>query len=171
MVYVGKKKLNIKYFLITMLTIAAAILCILKIGGLTATIAVIIYCILLGLTIIGILEQMFNPKAVGKRLGIKTDLKTGKASIDMSRYDQFIDRYEHRFSNIWFWLDIPIAMSWIVIFLVGGFPIISYMTPGVYMCSEIGRYRIYKIVKDNKTAWGAAAYVNEIQNFFGKKRE
>ena len=171
MVYVGKKELNSRYFMVTFLTVLIAALCILKIGGLVATIFVSIYCILLGLTAIGILEQLFNSKAVGMKLGMALDPKTGLASLNMGRYDQFIETYEHRFSSMWFWLDIPITMGWVIIFICGGYSLIAYISIAIYMGTEVGRYEVYKAVKKNKDGWGAAMYVNEISNFVEKKEE
>lgn len=169
MVYIGRKELNSKYFVVASLTILIAALCILKIGGLAATIAIIIYCILLGLTIFGILEQIFNPKAVGIKIGMVPDLKTGRMSLNMNVYDQFIETYEHRFSSIWFWLDIPITVGWVIIFLLAGHSLITYIVIAAYMGLEIGRYEVYKAVKKNKAVWGAAMYTNEISNFIKEK--
>lgn len=171
MVYAGRKELNSKYFIVASLTILIAALCILKIGGLAATIAIIIYCILLGLTVFGILEQIFKPKAVGIRLGMVPDPKTGRMSLSMDRYDQFIEAYEHRFSVIWFWLDIPITIGWVIIFLLAGHSLIAYIVIAVYMGLEIGRYEVYKAIKKNKDGWGAAMYISEVRDFVKKKEE
>lgn len=171
MVYVGKKELNSRYFIVSVLTVLIAALCILKIGGLTATVAVVIYCILLGLTALSMIEQLLKPKAVGIRLGITQDPVNGHMYIDMNKYDQFIETYEHRFSNIWFWVDIPTTMVWVAIFLAGGFSTIAYIIIASYMGLEIGRYEVYKAVKENKDAWVAAMYMNEVKDFFGEKEE
>ena len=171
MVYTDRKELNSKHFIMSILATSVAALCILKISGLTATIVVIIYCILLGLTILGIFEQIFKSEAVGMRLGMALDPKTGKVSLDMGRYDQFIETYEHRFSNIWFWLDIPVTMAWVIIFLAGGFSTVAYISIAVYMGLEIGRYEVYKAIKKNKDGWGAAMYISEVRDFVKKKEE
>ena len=171
MVYTSRKGLNSRYFIMSTLTILVAALCILKIGGLTATIAIVIYCILLGLTVFGVLEQIFKPKAVGIRLGMVADPKTGRISLSMDRYDQFIEIYEHRFSNMWFWLDIPITMSWVIIFLTAGFSPIAYIVIAAYMGLEVGRYEVYKAVKGNKDGWGAAMYISEVRDFVKGKKE
>ena len=157
-------------FIMMLIVLGMGWLCILKIGGTTAIVAVVIYYVAIGLGSITTLEQLFNPTKHGMGMGVVLE-PDGRKGIDLELYDKFVFVYEYRFSNIWFWMAIPIILTWPAIFLVGGFPIAAYIYFAMIIVSEIANYRVYKTIKENKTIWGAAAYINEINNFFNGKKK
>jgi archaellum biogenesis protein FlaJ (TadC family) len=160
---VTENKGAILFYTLLMLLISSV--CILKIGGPAGLVVVIIYCVMIFIISLGTLAQITKPGPVGMQMGIiknADDLPT----IDLKKYDEYIHIYDHRMSSIWFWIFAPLALAWPMLFLIGGFTKIAYISFASIIFAEIGKYRVYKAIKDNKQTWGAAAYINEIRNFF-----
>ena len=149
----------------TLLMLSIGAICVLKIGGTMGLVVVIIYCAGTLILSLGSLTQIANPGTVGMQMGIIKDANNLPA-IDLKIYDEYMHTYEHRMSSIWFWLFAPLALAWPIVFLIGGFTEIAYIALASIIFAEIGEYRVYKSIKDNKQTWGAAAYINEIRNFF-----
>jgi hypothetical protein len=137
------------------------------VGGVASNIIVVIYSIGLAISTISIIVHIFFTKSVGIGVGLYT--KDGSKKIDMKKYDDYITLYEKRNSTWIFWLSLIPALVWPVIFILMGLNILFYINIAVLLGGEIGRYRIYKHIKKNRAMWGAAAYINEVQDFFSKK--
>ena len=148
--------------------LAVAAPCILYVKGTIATIFIVLYCIGAALPATGVLFQIFNAKGTGMRVGLYID-KDGQQKMSMEKYKEFTDAYEIRFSLIAFWVSCVIRFTWIAVFLIAGIEILAYIMAALTLLAEIGKYRVYKAIKDNKTAWGAAMYLNEISSFFKEK--
>ena len=158
-----------KAIIMSAIFLAIAAPCILYVKGVIAMIFIVLYCLGAAISSIGILSQIFNPKGTGIQIGLYVD-QNGKRQMSMERYDWFINIYEKRYSSPIFWLSCIVALSWLVVFLAAGIEILAYIAVGLTFVAEIGRYKVYKAIKANKTGWGAAMYINEIQNFFEEKK-
>lgn len=162
---VTEDKGSILFYTALMLLIGSV--CILEIGGSAGIVVVIIYCVAIFILSLGALAQVVKPGTVGMQMGIIIGADN-LPTIDPKIYDEYMHNYEHRMSSIWFWLFAPLALTWPIIFLIGGFTEIAYIALASIIFAEIGKYRLYKAIKDNKQIWAAAAYINEIRNFFNK---
>ena len=154
--------------LVAIIFLAIAAPCILYVKGPIAVIFIVLYCIGAVLPAIGLFSQIFYPKRAGMHIGFYTD-KSDQRKMSMEKYEEFISAYETRFSPIVFWVSCLILLAWIAVFLVARIEILAYAIIALTLLSEIGKYRVYKAIKDNKTAWGAAMYINEISNFCKEK--
>jgi hypothetical protein len=123
--------------------------------GAIAVIFIVLYCIGAALPAIGLFSQIFYPERAGMRIGLYTD-KNDQRKMSMEKYEEFTGLYEIRLSSIIFWVSCLILLSWIVVFLVAGIEILAYIIAVLTLLAEIGKYRMYKAIKDNKTAWEAA---------------
>ena len=159
---------KIFFSMIAMLSISAV--CILEIGGMVGMAVIVLYCIMLFIFCLTVITHILHPKLIGMQIGIIKG-PDGNATIDLKLYDQYTYTYEHRLSLIWFWLFIPLTLAWPIIFLFAGFTKLAYIALASIISSEIGKYRVYRAIKENKTAWGGAAYINEIRNFFNKGKK
>ena len=152
------------------LLLTATTVCVLIVGGTVATITAVVYATMLTVGLLGIFANIFTPKSTGMQIGFVR--KPGKSvSVDINLYDNYIYLYDHRMSSIWFWLSLPLALAWPVVFLSGGFTKIACTSFAALILSEIGKYRVYRSIKKNKTGWGAAAYISEIHSFFNEKKK
>ena len=163
-------KSNIIVLSSTIALLITCAICILLIGGTIAVIAVVLYCIMIAIGLLGILANIFNPETSGMQVGLVKE-PDSKLTIDINRYDEFIRLYENRIFSIWFWLSIPVALSWPIVFLTGGFAKTAYASAIFFALGEIAKYQIYRTIKKNKDSWGTAAYINEINNFFNGKKK
>lgn len=150
--------------------LAIAAPCILYVKGITAIIFIVLYCIGMAFSAIGLLSHIFDAKGAAMAIGIYTD-QTGQRKASVERYKEFIEIYEKKSSSLIYWLSYAIALTWLAVFLAAGINILAYMIIGLAFVSEISQYRVYKAIKNNITTWGAAMYINEVRNFFGKKEE
>lgn len=163
---ITENKSTILFYMLLMLSIGSV--CILKIGGPASIVVIIVYCTMTFILSLGVLAQIAKPGDVGMQMGIVRG-SDNSPTIDLKIYDEYTYEYEHRMSSIWFWVFAPLALAWPIVFLMGGFTKIAYISLASIVFAEIGKYRVYKAIKDNKQTWGAAAYINEIRNFFDKK--
>jgi hypothetical protein len=151
----------------TALMLLIGSVCILEIGGSASIVVVIIYCVMISIVSLGTLAQVVKPGTVGMQMGI-TMGADNLPTIDPKIYDKYMHDYEHRMSSIWFWMFALLTLAWPVVFLIGGFIEVAYISLASIVFAEIGKYRLYKAMKDHKQTWAAAAYINEIRNFFNK---
>jgi len=138
--------------------------CLLTIGGKAATVVIVLYSIIAGFSFLGILYQAISPRSASMGIGIVVE--NGKKTMKFENYDKATSMYENRLSTWLFWASTCLSLGWAVIFLSAGVNFLAYAVAILFVVSEIAKYRIYKCTKKNKTAWGAAMYINEIQNLF-----
>ena len=138
--------------------------CLLVIGGKAATVVIVGYPILAGLGFLGALFQSISPRDTS--LGIGIVIENGKRSMKFENYDKAMVIYENRLSTWLFWTSTCVTLSWVALFLSVGINLLAYTVILLFVISEIAKYRIFSCIKKNKTAWGAAMFINEIQNFF-----
>lgn len=156
--------------IISLILLSIGALCILYIGNTVGTIAIVMYCISAAAAAIGTLLQIFNTTKTRMLVGLYMD-QTGEQKMSMERYDEFIKTYEKRFSTLIFWISCLVVVLWPVIFMAAGIEILAYIAIGLSLAGEIGKYKMYKCIKNNNAAWGAGMYVNEVLNFLEKKEE
>lgn len=135
-------------------------------GGILATIIVYINIIINVCVLPIIAIQIIAPKAVGIKIGIVMNI-AGQYTINTKAYDEFVRVYEERLSTLQFWVIIIVFVSWMALFILNGYTKLSVLVLVVSLCGEIGKYRIYKKIKDNKTIWSAASYIIEMKKAFG----
>ena len=139
---------------------------LLTVGGKAGTVVIVLYSILAGLAFLGALCQAISPKFVSMGVGIV--IENGKKTMKLENYDEAMSMYENRLSTWLFWLSTCITMGWVALFLSAGVNFLVYTVIVLFVVGEIAKYRIYNCIKKNKDFWGAAMYINEIQNFFGE---
>lgn len=164
-VTVGNNKILLVLF--SLATLAVMYVCLHVIGGTAALIALIVYAFLLGASIIGIVAQLFDPAVIGMNVGIS--IENGKDTMKMEKYDEYLAKYESKHTSFDYWVSVVIALLWITLLLTAGANLLVYMTIIAIFANEIGKYRVYKCIKENKDSWGAAMYIHEIQNFVEEK--
>jgi hypothetical protein len=148
----------------------AFLVCTFLIGGTAAKIAMVLYSVIVGLGLAMCVISLINIKSVSMATGIVDDPSTGRRKVDIGRYDQFIEDYDNRYSGIYL-VTFLFQMAWVAALVFAEYYIILAAFLASLVASETAKYRMYQCMKKNKMAWGAAAFIPEIQNFFNKDKE
>ena len=143
---------------------------ILYVKGTIATVCIVLYCISISVTFLRLFLQIVYPKKVGIHVGLYRD-ESGQQNIDIQKYEELINLYESRFSLVTFWVSCVILLLWGVVLSIAGLKVLLGVVIVLTLVSEIGGYRVYKAVKDNKGTWRIAMYVTEMNRFFKKTKE
>lgn len=144
--------------------VAIASFCLFTGNIVTTYIFSIIYSALVIISIPGSFAMILMPSRVGIRMAIRFD-EEGHKDIDISVWDTYMKNCENRFGELHIWLDLVTYLALLTMFIAAGVYFAFYISISCTIMLEAGRWKLYKVIKDKKTTWGAAAYLHEIQEF------
>lgn len=131
----------------------------------------VIYSILTVIGTVPFVVIALRPSKVAMSMAVRPD-KNGRGAIDPSVWDNYVERYENRnkikTSGIVRINNIASFATIIMFMLAKIYPVVCLIVFSIIM-GKIATWRLYKTIKDNKTTWGAAAFLFELQELFGQK--
>jgi hypothetical protein len=148
------------YYILFMVVLTVCILA----GGLLASIAAIMYGALLSVQIVAFVYSLFKIKSTSMAVGVDR----ASNSVVMSKYDAYTKAYEERLKKPTAWIQLAALIYILVLFISQGFWLVAWLFIVYTVLLEILKYAIYLSIVENKTRWGAAAYIVNLQNFLNE---
>lgn len=108
---------------------------------------------------------LLRPTKMGMRMSIRLN-KRGQKDIDISVWDNYIEKYENRYSSLHSWINLAAHLSILAMFMAAEIWFVVCIDIGSAAIVEAGGWRLYKTIKNKKTVWEAAASLRDIQESF-----
>jgi len=146
-------------------TVVFAVICLFCLfsGNSIAThIYTIAYVLLTLIVIPSYFLMIFTPRKMGMRMSICLD-KKGQKDINISVWDTYIKKYENRYSHLSNWINLAAHFSILAMFMIAEIWFVVYLDIICTAVGEVAAWRLYKTIRDNKTTWGAASFLLQIQ--------
>ena len=139
--------------MISLVTFAIMYVCLIEVGGTAATIALVIYSLLLVVGLIGSVSQIIWPKDIAIQLG--SEVVDGKKIIKIEKYGEYLSTFDNRYLTIKYWISLIIILLWLILFLAAGLEILALISLTAVLIDEVGKHKVCNHMRKNKDIWSA----------------